>query len=183
MTTMTSSTVPGSHDASYQGLMVYISLHRDGRNAGGEHLYRVPRDRSNREDPLPLQHARRGAERSVWYRRDATRHETTRRDTALGASKPRFLLTSALAYTRSSKAHGSLSRGRKVTLAVICRMMAWISLWISFCDFRGASTVPLLHTHKARGTIRAARQTQRHKAQPCFSFGIRPSTAQNRCRG
>jgi hypothetical protein len=43
---------------------------------------------------------------------------------------------SALVYTSRSKVQGSSSRGRKVTDAVICRMMAeispWMSLWL-FC--------------------------------------------------
>lgn len=34
-------------------------------------------------------------------------------------------------------AHGSSSSGRNVTLAVICRMMAWISFMISLLSFCG----------------------------------------------
>ena len=37
-------------------------------------------------------------------------------------------------YTKSSKVHGSSRSGRNVTLAVIWRIMAWISCVISFWD-------------------------------------------------
>lgn len=43
-------------------------------------------------------------------------------------------VASLSAYTSRSKLHGSLSSGRKVTEAVICRMMACISEVISFAD-------------------------------------------------
>lgn len=42
-------------------------------------------------------------------------------------------LASTSAYTSRSKEHGSSSSGRNVTHAVTCRMMAWISPWISLC--------------------------------------------------
>jgi hypothetical protein len=42
---------------------------------------------------------------------------------------------SAAVYTKRSKVHGSVMSGKKVTLAVICRMIAAISLLISFSDF------------------------------------------------
>ena len=47
--------------------------------------------------------------------------------------------TSLSVYTSKSKVQGSSSSGRKVTEAVICRMIACISEVISFCDF---STFP-----------------------------------------
>ena len=46
------------------------------------------------------------------------------------------------------RSQGSVSRGRKDTLLVICRIMAWISLVISFSDFSGA--VPLRDSPKHR---------------------------------
>ena len=51
--------------------------------------------------------------------------------------------TSASVYTSRSKVHGSSSSGRKVTDAVIWRMIAWISDVISFCGFSTAWSGPM----------------------------------------
>lgn len=48
------------------------------------------------------------------------------------------------AYTSRSKQQGSCSSGRKVTEAVICRMMAWISCVTSFIGLSDCGAVVAL---------------------------------------
>ena len=71
--------------------------------------------------------------------------------------------------------HASFSKGRKVTLAVICLMMAWISEVISLSDFSGAclhkmtnqweaSTTSklLLHSHPPFTTALSVKRSKVH---------------------
>lgn len=83
------------------------------------------------------------------------------------------------AYTSRSKAQGSFSSGRKVTEAVICRMIAWISCVISLGDLSDvaacAEAFPLVRSvcrHREKEVSKTALHTYIVTQLPHLSFSF-----------